>query len=1600
MQSNIAKSESKPNHYMKNHLSLSSLVAVMGAALAFQMDVAGAQFNPVQLTPSSYTFSIVVPSNYVAAVPYCVNAFIGSGFCLSCDTTYYEEGMYTRPGSPGYNSGVPLHNSVFTNINNTNMTFLMPPDYTTSNDLMIVSSGQYGTITSGTFTFNPATTATSLAILDTGGNGGALVGYVVTHADNSTDTGQIQVPDWYNGGSTVAWGANGRMDENGNYSSFTSSDVNNSAPYLYAKTITVSSNSPVSSITFNYVSGGGVDNFFAVSASIDNTTYKPVVVTGFNVISIIPATTPFPVTATMDNGTNIDSPGNTWFEQGYYTNTAYGLAPSGSKFSSYSQPTHFYQMGSYSGNNAILIDTNHLSANITPAAPAPAYGYAFVTAGGHIGGGNKMTNVCILQHQDGVNETNLFYGYDWFEQSVPGAIAFEANGRVDLDNRTLNNLGNGGLPYMFETYFLLNDNTSPVTNIVVGYKTAPSASATTFIMAVSAATNPIAPLITQEALPKYQAWFASQSATISVLASGTAPITNIWLVESNGVYVPLKDGVDANGSIISGSATTTLTISDLKAGDGTNYEYTAENAAGSQTSTPAYIDIKGKTGVVPISVWNNIANQTYPFGNSTNITSGDGLASATLTLSGAGVNNAWNSGLTGDGGNQSLMHGYIDAGNYGGFSATAAFTGLTNTLYNVYLYCFPDQTRPDNSGDYLPNYTVNGTTYYAPLLGATGSSGFDTGGTSVGGTGFNGFIEATTTNANNNTEPVAGYFGNYIEIANVSPTSGEIDIEAEPDTTTYRSPLNGIELVPATGSGEKFGVHFLGNTTDAVTDTAYGPIIDSQSPSNSFGVLTNHPDITTFSVTVDPSSAPPVTYQWYSVSPLNVTNAIANATTASYVTVDTNSQTLFCIVSNFLGTATSSPVSISIFARPTPSAYQSAVLSYKPVGYWLLNETNGNIAFDYAGTNDGVYTGNYQLGQPGLPATAGIGPNLSAYFDGTNAHVDIPGAGDLNITGPLTVMQWVRPPVGGDTGFPSSLGHSDQSYRLDVVPQPHFACPGGDVVDTASINDGNWHELAGVYDGTTQYLYVDQQLVGTRTASGTPNSTDDVFIGGAPDYGNRYFAGNIAQVAIFTNALTSNQLAVIYDSLDTPPSVTISPASPSIYAGSSITLTANLTGTPATKLQWYYIDNSAVSNNITGATNATYKIVNTPLSYGGYTYGIIAANAFGTNIASVVLSVQNGPPYLPPGGDIAPLYADAYVGAPVTYTVNAAGSLPIYYQWAVNGTNVSGATNSSFTMPAECGSNVIQVGFTNSQNVGSPVYSSMAVLEGEAYPVPVTFNTNGAGWQLNSGVALTVPTLANNVLELTDNGSGENSSAFYSIAQYVGSFEASFIYTAGGNAAADGTAFILQNSTSVSNALGGGGGELGFAGITNSVALEIDLYSAVGIAVGTEGNTYSTGGSLYGPTGNIYVDSGDPIKFQLNWANGELTVKLTDTTTGAIYNTNYTIGPLTAYLNGSDLAYIGFSGADGGATSSQTISNFVFTSVIAPITLEAMRSGSSVIISWPAADPNYVLETTSSLVTPWVAGPSPTEVGGLNEVTVPVAGSKQQFYRLVRVVCP
>jgi hypothetical protein len=298
--------------------------------------------------------------------------------------------------------------------------------------------------------------------------------------------------------------------------------------------------------------------------------------------------------------------------------------------------------------------------------------------------------------------------------------------------------------------------------------------------------------------------------------------------------------------------------------------------------------------------------------------------------------------------------------------------------------------------------------------------------------------------------------------------------------------------------------------------------------------------------------------------------------------------------------------------------------------------------------------------------------------------------------------------------------------------------------------------------------------------------------------------------------------------------------------------------------------------------------------------------------------------------------------------------------------------------------------------------SDIGAYELQWDPARPGFNTNGAGWYLNGDTVNGGPNITNNVFTLTDGTSGENRSAWFSEPLYVGGFQASFTYQDIGGGGADGTAFIIQNDPSGTAALGLSGGGLGYVGITPSVAVLLNIFfdspGGAGLMLGTNGvGAYYPSGVLsgmsYQSTAPVNLAGGNPIAVGLRYTGGMLYASFTDTATSNQFQTIIPVD-IPAFV-GTNAAWVGFTGSEGGTTSHQIVSNFSYR----PLPTLTIRQSQppSLVFTWPAAVYGFTLQSNSSLNNPagWtsVAGTS-TQTNGLNQVTTP-SPTSTQFYRLV-----
>ncbi|MGA7317361.1 MAG: chitobiase/beta-hexosaminidase C-terminal domain-containing protein, partial [Silvibacterium sp.] len=197
------------------------------------------------------------------------------------------------------------------------------------------------------------------------------------------------------------------------------------------------------------------------------------------------------------------------------------------------------------------------------------------------------------------------------------------------------------------------------------------------------------------------------------------------------------------------------------------------------------------------------------------------------------------------------------------------------------------------------------------------------------------------------------------------------------------------------------------------------------------------------------------------------------------------------------------------------------------------------------------------------------------------------------------------------------------------------------------------------------------------------------------------------------------------------------------------------------------------------------------------------------------------------------------------------------------------------------------------------------------------------GLTLNGGANFT-----GNVLQLTDGGTGEARSAWFSAEVLVSSFTTDFTFQLL-NPAADGFTFTIQNAKTGPTALGSGGGGLGYQGIGKSIAVKFDLYNNNGEGPNSTG-LYKNGAAPTIPAidltpSGINLHSGDVMHAHMTYNGAILTMTLTDTQTNATVTENFSVN--IPSIVGGNSAYVGFTAGTGGLSATQNILSWSYSSV-------------------------------------------------------------------------
>jgi hypothetical protein len=219
------------------------------------------------------------------------------------------------------------------------------------------------------------------------------------------------------------------------------------------------------------------------------------------------------------------------------------------------------------------------------------------------------------------------------------------------------------------------------------------------------------------------------------------------------------------------------------------------------------------------------------------------------------------------------------------------------------------------------------------------------------------------------------------------------------------------------------------------------------------------------------------------------------------------------------------------------AAYKAAVKASNPLAYWQLNEKAGSASSTDSSGNGN--TGTY-LNAPKLGVTGPFSGATSVKFSGSN-HAEMafkPAKTSNPVTGNFSVEAWVQ--ASGNASDPartivsSRTPTGEYSFDFSLVPsQLHVDVGNGNFWLTNSYVNynwsiGSWYDMVVTVSGGTVTYYVDGNQVGTATFSGTPLFFDHKHffqIGDSTRYTTGEFDGDIAQVSIYSQALTAAQVA-------------------------------------------------------------------------------------------------------------------------------------------------------------------------------------------------------------------------------------------------------------------------------------------------------------------------------------------------------------------------------------------------------------------------------------------------------------------------------------------
>ncbi|QQS58667.1 hypothetical protein IPN35_03630 [Candidatus Peregrinibacteria bacterium] len=203
-----------------------------------------------------------------------------------------------------------------------------------------------------------------------------------------------------------------------------------------------------------------------------------------------------------------------------------------------------------------------------------------------------------------------------------------------------------------------------------------------------------------------------------------------------------------------------------------------------------------------------------------------------------------------------------------------------------------------------------------------------------------------------------------------------------------------------------------------------------------------------------------------------------------------------------------------------------------PIAHWKMNDNAGNTTVTDA---MGSFNGTAQRNTSTVTTTGKINEALT--FNGSSDYVNIPDNNALDITRNITLSAWIKTTT-KDNVYRRII---DKSYTVGYVLNMVGDSSGRvmtemqhiSAVGTTNVADGNWHMITSTYDGNAIRIYVDGNLQRSTAYTGSINANSYNLTIGMDNSnfpGQEKFIGSIDDVRIYDRTLSSDDIAILYNS--------------------------------------------------------------------------------------------------------------------------------------------------------------------------------------------------------------------------------------------------------------------------------------------------------------------------------------------------------------------------------------------------------------------------------------------------------------------------------------